>query len=399
MKKAIAKSAKLISRFVMAAALAVTFSSCEHLYDYEGDCDPQYYIKFEYDMNMEYADAFKEQVECVNLWVFEKSTGNFVKHIYTPVADLKSTNYLLPLDVDPGEYNFVAWCGDIDNRHFSHNGANVQQHSQATARLSKRGTENETGNAYFGMSTSDDDLDLLFHGKLNDAVLPTWSELMAANEAGNMQEKFKCTYLWDELDQQHKVVYTVPLIRDVNNITLTIQHLAGPMNTDKKRIAMLDNNGSMLHDNSIDETDETIVYKPWSLSVGTLEGESTGSNGEDDWLNKTFSYSRGGIGDPSAQHDFMKIELSTGRLMADHDTKISVNDIETGVNVITFPVTKWLCQLRSEKYSFMSDQEYLDRKYDHEIYVILEDDGRGGWTAVSVIINGWHVIDNGTVTI
>lgn len=390
------------------AGIALAATSCESFFDYEGDCDPHYYIKFEYDMNMEFADAFKEQVQSVNLWVFDRATGDCVKHIYSPVEDLAAYDYLLPLDVAPGDYNFVAWCGDIDNRHFTHQGAGVSRHEAATCRLTKRQTEAEEGSPNIGMSTSSEDLDLIFHGKLNDATCVTWSQLMAAKDAGQFTElktgalkfdQFNCSYQWDKLDQQHKVVYTVPLIRDVNNITLTIQHKEGKMNTTYKRITMLDNNGSMLNDNSLDESDETIVYKPWALSVGTLEGESTGSNGVGDWFTESVPGSRGGVGDPSAEHDFMKIELSTGRMMANHDTKINIYDIETGNNILSFPVIKWLCQLRSAKYSTMSDQEYLDRKYDHELYVILDDDGRGGWTAISVVINGWHVIENGSVVL
>lgn len=397
-------SFKYLSKLTAVAAIALAGVSCESLYDYEGDCDPHYYIKFEYDMNMEFADAFKEQVECVNLWVFDKQTGDCVKHIYTPVADLEAYNYLLPLDIDPGQYNFVAWCGDIDNRHFTHQGASVSKHEAATCRLSKRGVEAEEGSPNIGMATSSDDLDLIFHGKLNEATLPTWATLMAAvdesarpgGSAYQFIPEYKCSYMWDELAQQHKVVYTVPLVRDVNNITLTIQHHNGPMNTTFKRVTMIDNNGMMLHDNSVDVSDENIVFKPWALSVGTLAGNSFGDP-DGDYLDQTFS--RGGAGDPSAEHDFMKVELSTARLMADHDPYITIYDIETGNTVFSFPVVQWLCQLRSAKYSGMSDQEYLDRKYDHELYVILEDDGRGGWTAISVVINGWHIIENGTVVL
>lgn len=381
MKRALNKSLKNFYGIGVACAIALMTSSCESFFDSEGNCDPQNYIKFEYTMHMEYGDAFKEQVKAVNLWIFDNTTGELADHIYTTTEELKATDYLLPIYVKPGEYNFVAWCGDIDNRHFRHND-NISHLTHTSASLFKRGKENEQDSPNLGMATSDENLDLFFHGKLNNAVVPSWEDLHTT-DAKNYN------FQWDELNKQYKVIHTVPLVRDVNNITLTIQHKSGAMNTDFKRVTMIDNNGSMNYDNSIDESDEHIVFKPWAISVGRLDGESTGSDYD--------SETRAGVGDPSAQHDFMKVELSTGRLMADHDPKISITDIETGNTMISFPVVNWLLQLRSANYANMGDQEYLDRKNDHELYVILDDDGRGGWTAVSIVINGWHVIDDGDV--
>lgn len=344
------------------AVVAMTAASCEKIFDYEGDCDPKYFIKFEYTMHMEKGDAFKEQVKAVDVWIFESETGEFVDHVYSTVADLEQYDYLLPIDVKPGDYNFVAWCGDIDNRHFKVND-DISRHEEATCRLHKRTYE---GN----QAISKDNLDLLFHGKLDGAVLP---------------------------DKQGTHLYTIPLIRDVNNISITLQHVSGDFDTAHKSIFMADNNGLMLHDNSLDESDEEISFRPWSLVSGKLEGGvvTPGNSYDND---EGYYGDHDGFPDINGGNgDFMNVELSTARLMADHNPIVTIKDDENGKVMFEIPVVKWLLQLRSKQYKDMDDQEYLDRKNQHELMVFLQDDGKGGWTAVSVVINGWHMIDNGEV--
>ena len=48
------------------------------IYDDEGDCDPHYKVKFRYDMNMKFADAFSNEVNAVTLYVVDESTGRIV---------------------------------------------------------------------------------------------------------------------------------------------------------------------------------------------------------------------------------------------------------------------------------------------------------------------------------
>ena len=355
MNRIFSRLAKFTFKIFTVATVAMALSSCEKILDYEGDCDPKYFVKFEYTMHMEQGDAFKEQVKAVDLWIFDSKTGKYVDHVYSTTADLAKYDYLLPIDVKPGEYDFVAWCGDIDNRHFKVNDE-IGRNEEATCRLHKRSYEGT-------QAISKDNLDLLFHGKLDGAVLP---------------------------DEQGAHIYTIPLIRDVNNISITLQHVSGEFDTTHKRIFMADNNGFMRHDNSLDENDEIINFHPWSLVTGSLEDNRKARAGYDD-DHDGFTDVNGGSG------NYMNVELSTARLMADHNPVITIMDDENGKVMFEIPVVKWLLQLRSKQYSSMDEQEYLDRKNQHELMVLLQDDGKGGWTAISVVINGWHMIDNGDI--
>lgn len=346
-----------LTKLIAVTAVATTVASCDDskIFDYQDDCDPHYFVRFEYNMHMEKGNSFKEQVEAVDLWIFNEETGELVDHIYSTVADMAQTDYLLPLNVKPGNYDFVAWCGDIDNRHFKVSD-NISHRTHTKCRLDKR--KYDGAQAY-----SDEALDLLFHGKLDGAMLP--------NEEGTF-------------------IYTVPLVRDTNDIMLTLQHVSGEFDTEHKLITMIDNNGSMLHDNSIDNTDETILYKPWSVRTGDLENAFEGALN----VKRRFDINDPENADQSAGN-FMNIEMTTGRLMADHNPVITIKDSETDQIIFQIPLNKWLLQLKSAKYADMDDQEYLDRRNTHELMVLLQDDGRGGWMAVQVVINGWHMINNG----
>lgn len=345
-----------ISKLIAIAALTITATSCDSsaLFDDQGDCDPKFYVKFEYKMHMEKGDAFKEQVKAVDLWLFDEETGEYKYHFYSTVADFQEINnqLLLPIDVLPGKYDFIAWCGDIDNRHFKTNDV-IEHKTHTTTRLHKRRYEGQ-------QAVSDENLDLLFHGKLDNAVLP--------NEEGSY-------------------IYTIPLTRDVKSINLTLQHQSGEIDTDNIEVTMLDNNGALNHDNSLDESDEFILYRPWSKRVGTLADNNIVS----DLSKKVF----GDETQQSGRGNFMNVEFTTSRLMDNHTPNITIKRKDTGDVIFQIPVIDWIKQLRSKKYAEMSDQEYLDRKHDHDLLVLLQDDGNGGWMAVSIVINGWHMIDNG----
>lgn len=48
---------------VVAVLAVVCFSSCDGMiYDDEGDCDPHWGVRFEYDYNMRFADADRKSV-------------------------------------------------------------------------------------------------------------------------------------------------------------------------------------------------------------------------------------------------------------------------------------------------------------------------------------------------
>ena len=105
---------KYVAQAMMLAA-ALCFSACGSVFDDEGDCDPRYFMRFVYDMNMLRADAFATQVSSVDLYVYDAESGAYVTHISDKGEALASGFYRMPLNLTPGKYNFIAWCGLADN--------------------------------------------------------------------------------------------------------------------------------------------------------------------------------------------------------------------------------------------------------------------------------------------
>ena len=387
MKKYLKKlSSSLLSLLAM-GSLAIAASSCTAVFDDEGDCDPKYYVRFVFDMNMEYADAFKEQVKSVEVWVFDRESQQLVDHVARAGEVLTEENFMVPIDVNPGDYHVVAWCNLSGNRHFKVSDG-VTHLSHPTVRMERKHDAKSR-------PTSDEQLDELFHGII-DITAPDINEMQGIVHAGDQlpaqterygtQTVYNPVCLWDEKEEKYKVIYTVSLIRNTNNIVLSLEHLSGEFNLDQIGIEMTDNNGTMLHDNRVDASDEMITFMPWRLATGTLEqGDATKGFDINDDENADGHYA-----------NFLTSELSTARMTTDHSTTIRIYYKDTDQTVFQIPVNDWISQLRSAKYHSMDEQEYLDRENNFELMVFLQDDGRGGWTAVSVVINGWHIIDNGT---
>lgn len=90
------------------------FMSCDGMiYNDEGDCSVRYRLKFRYDMNLKFADAFAHEVKSVRLYAFN-SDGELVWQSAEQGSVLASGDYVMPLDLAPGDYHLVAWCG-LDN--------------------------------------------------------------------------------------------------------------------------------------------------------------------------------------------------------------------------------------------------------------------------------------------
>lgn len=331
---------KALLKGAFAALLLLPMSSCDDgfIFENQGDCDPHYFVNYVFDMNMQYADAFSTRVNSVRLFIFDPETGELVREYADSGEALKKAGYRMPIDVEPGKYDLIAWCGLENNKdHFvlPHNIANREDiHCTLAREYDEEGVANQN-----------EFLSPLFHGRL--AVdLP--------NEEG-----------------EHMV--TIHLIKDTNNINISLQHVAGePLTSDMFTVTMSEGNGHMAHDNSLMQ-DEDILYRPWTVTDGNIDlsgKETRADNGKD--LN------------------FFKAELSTARLMEDRDPRINIIANDTGELVYSIPIVNWALMLRSDQYKEMGDQEFLDREDEYNIMLYLDNDK--GWKAAQIFINSWRVV-------
>lgn len=335
-----------VARAMLLAAVLLC-AACDSVFDDEGDCAPRYFVRYVYDMNMLRADAFATQVSSVDLYVFDAESGAYVTHLSDKGEALASGNYRMPLNLQPGKYEFVAWCGLADNDDDFVVPQDIMQPSDLTCTMAR--SRDEKG------AFSKRDLHALFHGSLT-VELP--------NEEG-----------------EH--VVTIKLTKDTNNINLSLQHAAGPLDPDRFMVTMSDDNGLMAHDNSL-MADEQIEYRPWSLRYGALDVET-----------ETETYAADADNE-GKKGGYLIAELSTARLMTDHETRINIVDTQENKVVFSIPLVQWALELRSEKHASMGRQEYLDREDEYNLMVFLAD-SKEGWMAMSIYINGWHIINNDDV--
>ena len=96
---------------ILIALLAVGITACDSVfYDEEGDCSVTYRVKLTYTKNMKNADAFPSEVTHVALYAFDPA-GRIAWSTTTTAAELHAADNCINVEVDPGTYDLVAWCG------------------------------------------------------------------------------------------------------------------------------------------------------------------------------------------------------------------------------------------------------------------------------------------------
>lgn len=323
---------------ILPAFFILGFASCESIYDKEVDCDPYYYIKFVYDMNMDYANAFHTKVNSVELFVFSKDTGELVWQNSESGEVFAQEGYRMRVYIQPGDYDFVAWCGLENNEDHFTIPADIAKKEDLSCTMAREydddGTPFQNKNLYS-----------LFHGRL-EATL-------------------------EDLPGDH--VYEMPLIKDTNNINFSLQEVNGnPIDPADYEIKMTAKNGAMAFDNSLSD-DQDILFKPYRQVSGAAFMQGRADDDASDGKNVVLA------------------EIATSRLIANHNPMIEVRDVKNNWTIYSVPLVKWALMLKSEQYSRMGNQEYLDR--EDEFNVVLYFNSQK-YLAISVMINGWHMVIN-----
>lgn len=325
--------AAVLRNIFVGGCLVLMAASCSKwLFEYNDDCDPTYQVKFVYEMNMSGGDGFPAQVASVDLWVFRHGTGEFVRLFSDAGEALSAKDYVLTLDgLAPGEYDFIAWGGLKGSASFTMpDPSSVRNMTDLECLLNTTVRD--------GAPASTTLLSPLFYGSLHDQTLS---------------------------DRYGTYTYTVYLMKDTNNINLSLLHVDGePLGKDDFSICMVADNGHLGFDNAVIPSQE-IVYYPWSVQAGTTE------------------FSGGSM-------NYFQAEISSSRLMADADPSIRIVDNATGSVIYSIPIVEWAKKLRYIQHLSMDDQEYLDREHEYTIMAHLVDD-TDGWKAVSIVINGYEM--------
>lgn len=323
--------------WTMLLLFGASLGSCNVLDEEVEDC--AVYVRFKYDMNMEFADAFQNAVNSVTLYVFDKD--GVLAYQKTEEGDLlKQDGYRMRLDgishSDKAEYDFITWAGEPDNASFTIPVLTVGKSTKEElyCQLNRAGD-----------GIVNDNLDDLFHGQVND--------LNFGRAA---------------IDPKEEVV--VPLVKNTNSIRIMLQHISGEaLNVDDFHFSITDRNGKMNYDNTLLDKDVVINYQAWYTGDGNadVEGDNQGTTA----VNVAIA------------------ELAVARLMADADPVLTVTDTN-GKTVLELPLVTCALMYKRAKYEDMPNQEFLDREDEYNFTFFLDDGNR--WISSTIVINSWRMV-------
>lgn len=331
--------------FMSAAVLLASLTAgCSMVTDDPVKCPAQLRVRFVYDYNIKFADAFANEVKSVNVWAFDPS-GNLVWSDAASGDALGGRDFYLETPLTEGEYDFVSWCGLKDNSSFDLATYTPKSKEELKVTL-KTISEN-------GMDISDKRLQGLFHGYVSEV-----------------------RYEIDPYNPTFKTV-TIPLVKDTKDIRVMLQHLDGsPIENRDFSVRITDANANYDWNNTL-LSSPTVYYKPWAMKYGQVTAP-----GQQDTKAVTTVAS-------------LLFELSTGRLMENSGAMLTVHRNWDDRDIIRIPLADYLLLVKGhyedKNGKEISDQEYLDRQDDYSM-VFFIDKHSNWYVAGGIYINNWAAV-------
>ena len=322
------------------ALLGLSLFSCTGLiYDTGGEGACKVSVRFKYDYNMKFADAFANEVHSVSVFVFDPATGRLVARASDSGNHLAGDYYLSIPDLPAGRYDLVAWCG-LEGSGFTVSDPKTKDELFCIMNTVTRAA-----------SCSDKDPGALYYGY-----------------AGNVH--------LDILPQGAANTVVLDLIKNTNSIKVVLQALnsSSPLLPDEYDFVISDDNAVLDWKNEASPAAE-VDYYPWDKRQGSVKYDDN-----DTYLTAAVA------------------EFTTSRLFKKNEDKVmlAVVDKTTGQKVINIPMVDYFLMVKGNYNRDMADQEFLDRQDDYQITFFL-DNTRGWSIASGIFINGWHVVLQDTV--
>ena len=342
MKTVVKTFARQFSSLIMAIALGSAVVSCDNiLAEEEEDCSVHYRVKFKYDYNMKYADAFANEVSSVTLYAFDDN-GKLAFQKTEEGEILKSPDYYMDLDVPSGDYRIITWAGRLDEEaSFS---VPLLTEGVSTYEELKCKMERAYSRAADGSAFINTELTGLWHGDLQTHNFPSRAALVET--------------------------VTLPLVKNTNKIRIILQQMNGlGLDVDKFEFTITDNNGYMNYDNMLLD-DEILTYYPYFRADGSTAFDDDTQAEEGDNINVAVA------------------QLTVGRLVVEQNPYLTITNKENGETVLSIPLIKYLLLTEAEGHD-MSNQEYLDRQDEYHMTFFLDENM--SWINTQIVINDWIV--------
>lgn len=338
--------------------LSGVMTSCSEVYDDLEECPRGVVLRFVFDYNLEFANSFPSQVDCLTVYIFDKA-GNIVDRKTEMSSVLADEDWRMTLDLPSGDYRVVAYGGmECDLASFAQTkGVEEIKTLQDLQVLINEEHIGEEANRPARQ------LHDLYHGALDFTV-----------NAGITYDKA-----------------TVRMMRDTNHIRIVLQHLDNTPVDDKDfRFEIVDDNILFDHANNV-LPHRTVTYTPWV--TGTA---NAGLNG----LPVSGDESKARDGENPVQVAFA--EMSVSRLMYKSDfiwtqvnsqqqrgPRLRIISLEHGRTVCDIPLNNYLLLLKSESFGKMDSQEFLDRASRYNLVFFLDKDN--AWVRMNIIVDDWTV--------
>ena len=328
-----------------AIALGIgSMQSCDSvIYDDLDPCPQGVALRFVFDYNMEFANAFPSQVDCLTLLIYD-AAGNYVKTVTETTSVLADEDWRMVIDLPAGQtYSFVAYGGmecASSSFHFV----------DAPGTGSKLTSLEVTMNSNCIGANPGVDLHPLFYGSL-DLEVPAKST--------------------------DYTVGTVNMMKDTNTLRILLQNVDNtPVDPADFRFEITADNTLFGYDNAVIPT-ATTTYSPWAVGqVGSGIDPATG--------NETL---------------LAFAEFSTSRFIAGSADRLIITNITTNKTVLSIPLVNYLLLYKSLRYDKMGAQEFLDRESRWDMILFLDSyNGQTNWNSAYIVVNDWIVrINNATL--
>lgn len=313
--------------------LVVIFNSCSTIFTDQSDCPKGLSLQFRYDKNMSFVNMFHKENDCVTVHVYD-SEGNHVTTVTENREVLADEDYQMDIDLPAGDYSIVAYGGlGCSKSSFTLKDASVKSAPGSIDDVYVELNHNDL--------TSNTQLHNLYHAKQDVSIVDG--------------------YLKD----------TVSMVKNTNNLRIVLQQVQGDALSASDFVftitdynALMDVNNDVIHKSAYDAP---VTYLPWTSGEELLGSES------EEGTPVSVAYA----------------EFSTGRIMVDSGCRLTVSRKDNGETVLSIPLDKYLLLLRSELYSRMSAQEYLDREDEWSMVFFLDSGLR--WINTFIVINDWTV--------
>lgn len=321
-----------IASALMAMLCIIGVCSCDRLHEDLQPCASGARLRFVYDYNMEFANAFPSQVDCLTLLIYDEQ-GQYLQTRTAGRPETADEDWRMVLDLPTGKYRMIAFggmdCADA-SFHFTSSPASTPM------------TDLRVGiNHDLLTSPEGKALHHLFYGAL-DLEIPQPDGYSGYTDA------------------------TLYMMKDTNDIRILLANENGlPTDEADFDFNIITDNTLLDYNNDLIPTTLT-TYWPWAhgnAEMGLLDSE-----------------------DPAV---VAFAELSIPRLVKGNPTTLLITRKSDGCEVVRLPLVNLLMLYKGERFSTMPAQQFLDRENRWNITFFLTEEGL--WLRTKIIVNDWIV--------